>query len=237
MSAMLIHALLALILAAVDQGAMNAAAMDRWTPAREAAAPAPVPVTPVPVTPVLDLEALFDQPRPWLGREVRFTFQLAELPEQWNPFMTRFGTRDHVAARVWGDGQLLWREDEFASPLGLVFASRGSAAASVLAEAGRYQRFTARARVVEVFAGDPWAELIELVPESRAVVEGSILHAGRALRLMAAGDWQLAREDLVRASAAALPDHAREELHRLLARCDAAIAERAARRVPLEPVR
>jgi hypothetical protein len=93
------------------------------------------------------------------------------------------------------------------------------------------------ARVVEVFAGDPWAELIELVPESRAVVEGSILHAGRALRLMAAGDWQLAREDLVRASAAALPDHAREELHRLLARCDAAIAERAARRVPLEPVR
>lgn len=236
MPAMLIHALLVLLLAAADQGALEAAATAQRTPAREAAALGPVPVAPV-ASPLLDLEALFARPRPWLGREVRFTFQLAELPEHWNPFMTRFGTRDHVAARVWGDGQLLWREDEFASPLGLVFAARGSEPARVLAEAGRYQRFTARARVVEVFAGAPWAELLELVPERRAVVEGSILHAGRALRLMAAGDWQLAREDLVRAGAAALPEHAREELDRLLARCDAAIAERAARRVPLEPVR
>jgi len=175
------------------------------------------------------LEAVFEEPRAWVGRELRATFQLAALPETWNPYVTRFGTRDWVAANVWGDGQFLWLEDEHATPLGLVFARRGSPAADVLSAASPYGRYTARLGVRQVFLGRPWAEILELSPEESAVDEGTILHASRALKLMASEDWQLAREDLLRASAALLPDHARAELERLRLVCEEGLAERARR--------
>ncbi len=189
----------------------------------DAAPPAPAPVA---------LEAVFEDPRAWMGSELRATFQLKALPETWNPYVTRFGTRDWIAAEVWGDGQFLWREEEHARPLGLVFARRGSSAAEALAAARPYERFTARLAVRQVFLGRPWAEIQELTPEKLAVGEGTILHASRALKLMASGDWQLAREDLVRASAALLPAHAQAELERLRLECEAGIAERARRVIP-----
>lgn len=182
--------------------------------------------------PVVALEAVFEEPRPWVGREVRATFQLASVPETWNPYVTRFGTQDWVAAEVWGDGQFLWQEEEHASPLGLVFARRGSPAAAVLAGAAPYGRYTARLGVRQVFLGRPWAEILEIEAEELAVDEGTILHASRALKLMASGDWQLAREDLMRASAPLLPEHARAELERLQQVCEAGLAERARRVLP-----
>jgi hypothetical protein len=182
--------------------------------------------------PAAALEAVFEEPRAWVGREFRGTFQLAALPESWNPYVTRFGTRDWVAAEVWGDGQFLWLEEEHARPLGLVFARRGSPAAAVLAGASPYRRYTARFGVRQVFLGRPWAEILEIAPEERAVDEGTILHASRALKLMTSGDWQLAREDLMRASAPLLPEHARAELERLQQVCEAGLAERARRVLP-----
>jgi hypothetical protein len=186
---------------------------------------------PAPAVEGAALEAVFAEPRPWLGRRVRATFQLEALPETWNPFLTRFGTRDWVAAAVWGDGQFLWREEQHARPLGLVFARRGGPIAERLAAAETYQRFTAELEVRELFLGLPWAEVVALAPEELFVGEGAILHASRALKLIASGDWQLAREDLLRASAAPLPAHARAELERLRSLCDAGIAERARRMI------
>ena len=182
--------------------------------------------------PAAALEAVFEEPRAWVGREFRATFQVASVPASWNPYVTRFGTDDWVAAEVWGDGQFLWVEEEHAHPLGLVFARRGSAAAAVLTAACPYGRYTARFGVRQVFLGRPWAEILEIAPEECAVDEGTILHASRALKLMTSGDWQLAREDLMRASAPLLPDHARAELDRLRQVCEEGLAERARRVLP-----
>jgi hypothetical protein len=62
--------------------------------------------------------------------------------------------------------------------------------------------------------------VVELEPQKRRVDEGSILHASRALHLMAGGSWKLALADLARAAVPSLPAHALEELHRLRAECE-----------------
>ena len=224
----IVQVLLTLVLAIADQGVVRSVE----SPVRAAEPEAQASTSPAPAA--VGLEALYDDPRPWFGREVRFTFQLAELPELWNPGMTRFGARDFVAVRVWADGQLLWREADWSNPVGLVFARRGEPLAEALGAAPTYARFTARGRVVEVFLGRPWIELTELRAEGRSIGEGTILHASRALRLMASEDWQLAREDLLRATAGPLPEHAREALRSLLATCEEGLRTRAARRVPVQ---
>jgi len=178
------------------------------------------------------LEEVFDDPVAWLGLEARGTFQLQELPPSWNPYLTRFGTGDWVAARIWSDGQFLWRQEEFEHPLGLIFARADTPAALALAEARPYDRFEVRLRVDQVFRGLPWAEVVELVPLPRKVDEGSILHASRALHLMAGASWKLAISDLARATVPSLPVHALDELHRLRSECEAQMfAARRSRRL------
>jgi hypothetical protein len=172
------------------------------------------------------LETVLEEPAAWLGRGVRFTFQFHSAPASWNPYLTRFGTRDFVSAVAWSDEQLLWEVDEHEHPRALVFARRGSASGETLQKAPVYGRYEAVGRVVQVFMGHPWIEVsaLERLPEE--IGEGAILHATRALRSMDQGEWKLALEDLVRAEASNLPPRARAELERLRAHCEDARAER-----------
>jgi hypothetical protein len=173
-----------------------------------------------------ELETLLEEPAAWLGRSVRFTFQFHSAPASWNPYLTRFGTRDYVAAVAWSDAQLLWDVDEHDHPRALVFARRGSASGSTLSAAPLYGRYEAVGRVVQVFMGHPWIEVeqVERLPEE--IGEGAILHASRALRSMDQGEWRLALEDLTRAEASNLPPRARAALVRLRERCEEARTER-----------
>jgi hypothetical protein len=54
---------------------------------------------------------------------------------------------------------------------------------------------------------------------SEEVGEGCVLHATRAVELMAQQQWKLAIEDLDRALASNLPERARDELARLQQSC------------------
>lgn len=175
---------------------------------------------------------LQEQAPRWLGRRVRFSFQFESSPPSWNPYLTRFGTQDYVAAMGWGDDQFLWRAEEFEAPRVLVFARRGTPAAQTLAGAHTYSRFEVVGRVSQIFLGLPWIEVesAERLPQETG--EGAILHASRALRAMEGGDWSRALEDLARAEISNLPDAARAELARLRAICE---AERQARKLPVIP--
>jgi hypothetical protein len=166
----------------------------------------------------------------WLGARVRFTFQFQDSPPVWNPYLTRFGTNDYVGAVGWGDDQLLWRAEDFGAPCVLVFARRGTPAATLLDAARTYSRFEVVGRVSQVFLGLPWIELetAERLPQETG--EGAVLHASRALRAMEAGDWGRALEDLARAEISNLPPLARDELARLRSICE---AEREARKLPV----
>jgi hypothetical protein len=201
--------------------------------------PSAAPADPPQEAPVprMSLEEVFADPVPWLGREFRTAFQVHSTPSSWNPYLTRFGASDYAAARVWGDGQFLWEVDVFENPLGLVFARRGAGADAQLAAAEPYARFEATLRVRQVFLGQAWTEIVELHPLRRQVGEGTILHAGRALHLMAGDSWKLALEDLHRAAIPSLPRHALGELERLSKICAEQVATRAARRIPIPPIR
>lgn len=166
----------------------------------------------------------------WMGRRVRFTFQFQSAPDDWNPYMTRFGTRDYAAAIGWGDDQILWRSEDFAAPSVLLFARRGTPAAELLAEGQTYARYEVVGRVGQVFLGLPWIEIEQLTRLPEETGEGAILHVSRALRSMESGDWTRALEDIARAEVSNLPAAAREELARLRTRCEDA---RAARKLPL----
>jgi hypothetical protein len=183
--------------------------------AQELATPASVP-----------LETLLDEPAAWLGRTVRFAFQFHSAPESWNPYMTRFGTRDYVGAIAWCDEQLLWDQDEFENPRALLFARRGTEVGAVLADGSVYGRYEAVGRVAQVFLAHPWIEVTSLERLPEEIGQGAILHATRALRSMDRGDWSLALEDITRAEASNLPPRAREALGRLRARCETARDEK-----------
>ena len=161
-----------------------------------------------------------------IGQRVRFTFQFESAPRDWNPYLTRFGTREYSAAVGWGDGQLLWQPEEFANPTVLLFARRGSDASAVLEGGRTYTRYEVVGRVVQVFLGLPWIEVESAQRLPEETCEGAILHVTRALRFMANQQWNHALDDLARAEVSNLPAPAREELARLRVQCQLALEAR-----------
>jgi len=172
------------------------------------------------------LETVLDKPAAWLGRTVRFTFQYHSAPESWNPYLTRFGTRDYVAAIAWCDDQILWDVDEFDNPRALLFARRGTEVGAALEGARVYGRYEAVGRVTQVFLDHPWIEIVHLERLPEEIGEGAILHATRALRSMDRGEWRLALQDITRAEASSLPPRARESLARMRQQCVSARGRR-----------
>ena len=170
---------------------------------------------------LVTLAPICAEPPSFLGRELRFRFQFESELATWNPYLTRFGSDDYRAMRVWSDEQMLWRREDWDAPLAVLFVRRGGDAAKALDHAPKYARFEVVGRVRQVFLGLPWIEIERaerLVPE---IGEGALLHASRALQLMAAEHWQLAGEDLDRALIGNLPEPARAELLRLRDDCKA----------------
>jgi hypothetical protein len=159
------------------------------------------------------------EPGRWLGARVALVVQLRELRFDWEPFTTRFGPRQWLGARAWGDEQFLWRREEFDDPCATLFARRGSPAAAGLERARAYERIELTGTVREALLGEPWIEIESVEPTLEQVGEGTIVHAARALACIESGAWQLAVESLQRAVVPRLPAHAAAELERLAAEC------------------
>jgi hypothetical protein len=147
-------------------------------------------------------------PGRFLGHEVRFRLQFRSLVEDWDPFLSRFEPGRWLALEVWPDELLTWDESVFEAPVGRIFLRRGGGFEPLARRARTYQRFEAHARVREVFLGEPWIELLELVPLEGEVGDGTILHVTRARELAAEGQLGLALDQYERARAAPLPPHA-----------------------------
>src|SRR5262245_7347143 len=156
----------------------------------------------------LPLGELLADPGRHLGDEVRFTLQFRGLVDDWNPYLSRFGPTRWLALEVWPDEQFTWNRATFDTPVRRLFVRRGGGFEPLARRARTYQRFEARARVREVFLGEPWLELLELVPIEGEVGEGTILHVTRARELLFKGQFSLALEQYERARAAPLPPHA-----------------------------
>jgi hypothetical protein len=154
------------------------------------------------------LEELRSGPGRFLGHEVRFRLQFRALVEDWDPFLSRFEPGRWLALEVWPDELFTWDESVFRAPVGRLFLRRGGGFEPLARRARTYQRFEAHARVREVFLGEPWIELLELVPLECEVGEGTILHVTRARELAGEGQFALALDQYERARAAPLPPHA-----------------------------
>ncbi len=156
-------------------------------------------------------------PSRFLGAEVSFTLQFQHTIEDWNPFFSRFGPADWLGFSAWPDERFTWDPDVFDDPASRLFVKRGSAAARLLSQARTHARFEAHGRVRELFLGQPWIEIDELVSLPSEVGEGTILHVGRARELAAEGQWEFALEQYERAKAAPLPLHALGAIEREIA--------------------
>lgn len=174
-------------------------------------------------TAVMPLGLLQSRPLAHLGQQLRCVFQVQSVPESWNPYVTRFGTRDYRALSVWTDEQLLWDRAQFDKPFGLVFVRRGGDAEELLAQAKPYQRYEVTAEVAQVFLGRPWLAITSARRLGQEVGEGTVIHTARAIALFTQEHYELALEDLDRALAPEnLPQAALDELQRLKAECKAA---------------
>lgn len=174
--------------------------------------------------PIVSWQDLCDRPSRWLGKKIRLRFQYQGRVDDWNPYLTRFGSRRYGAIQAWSDEQLPWVKSEFDAPIVRVFFPRGESCASVLDQAQVNGRYEVTAMVREVFLDVPWTELLEVVPLSERIGEGTIIHAGKALELMQRSDWKLAELEIEQAITDSLPPPARAELERLRAECRAAAA-------------
>ena len=165
----------------------------------------------------VELGVLRADPLARLGRRVAFVLQLDHVQERFDPWLSRFGPADWLAVSAWPDEAFVWEPEVFADPAPRLFVRRGTRAAAWLRPGERYRRFEAIGIVREVFLGEPWIELEGVRPLPDKVVEGAILHVGRAQAFLAEGSFALAEEQLLRALDAPLPTHAASEIERLRA--------------------
>jgi hypothetical protein len=147
-------------------------------------------------------------PARFLGEELRIQLQFRALVEDWNPYLSRFEPARWLALEGWPDEAFTWDERVFRAPFARLFVRRGGGFEPLARRARTYQRFEVHARVREVFLGQPWLEILELVPLEGEVGEGAILHVTRARELAAEGSFTLALEQYERARAGPLPPHA-----------------------------
>lgn len=174
--------------------------------------------------PIVTWQDLCDRPSRWLGKKVRVRIQYQGRVDDWNPYLTRFGSRRYAAIQAWSDEQLPWVRADFDAPVVRLFFPRGEACAGALDQALVNNRYEVTAIVREVFLDVPWTEVLEVVPLPGRIGEGTIIHAGKALDLMKKSDWKLAQLEIEQAITDTLPVPARAELERLRAECREAAA-------------
>ena len=167
----------------------------------------------------ISLSALRAEPNLALGETVRFIVQLDATVEDWNPYLSRFGPGDHACFAGWSDDRFLWERAAYDDPAMRLFARHGSAAQRILAGGRRFERYELVGVVREVFLDEPWIEVESAQRLPNFVSEGTILHAARAIELLAEGHLDLAKAQLHRARGGFLPPSARAELDRLLEDC------------------
>ena len=178
----------------------------------------PAAASPADVAPALvTWRELCARPGRSLGRRVRLEVQFHARIAAWNPYLSRFGPRDHRAIGAWADEQFAWRVGDYESPAVRFFVRAESAADFAFDSARTFGRFEVTGVVREIFRGEPWIEVDAATPLSEQVTEGTVIHAARAIELANEEQWELAEAELVRALASPLPAKARVELERICA--------------------
>lgn len=158
------------------------------------------------------LSDLRRDPVAWRGKPVVLTLQFQAPLPSWRPWLTRFDESRYFGFSAWGDEQQLWHAAEFAAPGTRLFARRGTPAALALGAAPVYRRFRVTCVLRNVFEGKPWIEVLSAEPLERAIGQGTLLHAGRAIELEAEGHDAAAAEQYERALAAPAPSAMRSAL-------------------------
>lgn len=176
-------------------------------------------LSPKPVLPTVPYALLAEQPATYVGKEVRLAFQFHSLEPSWNPFVTRFAPRRYVAVRGWADEQLPWIQGEFERTPVRVFVPRNTFLEGFFRLGERHERIVVTCVTREVFAGQPWIEVLDAEASFESIPEGTVLHVGRALAFEEQEAYGLALGELDRALAAPLPMHAYDALLEIKKRC------------------
>jgi hypothetical protein len=180
--------------------------------------------TPEAAPPVVSWKTLSDHPGDWLGKTVRLRVQLQGRVETWNPYLTRFGSRQFAAVQAWADEQYPWIKAEYDAPAVRVFLRRGEACDWALEKIEPNARFEMTGIVRETFLDLPWIELQEVLPLPERITEGTLIHAGKAQQLIQERAYARAESELDQAITDDLPPLARTELERLRTLCRQAVA-------------
>lgn len=159
------------------------------------------------------------KPETFRGLTVRFTVQFHERTRFWNPFFTRFTRDEYMNFSAWGDEQPIWVESEFTNDFPLLFVDRRGSVLETFGTAEAFERYECEGIVRDLFLGMPWVEVTKAESISDRLTSGALLHAARGHRLLEAGQWTVAANELNRALSEDLPDRARVSLLKELGAC------------------
>lgn len=174
--------------------------------------------------PLTTWSELSQHPGRYANKRLRLVLQFQSRVATWNPYLTRFGTRDFNAFQFWGDEQRLWNLSEYQAVPVRLFARKRSTPDWLLESAKPYVRFEVEIIVREVFLDQAWAEIESAVRLPEQVSEGTLIHAARATELMQNRSWKLAENELEQALVGGLPAEARLALETLRDDCRRMIA-------------
>ncbi len=150
---------------------------------------------------------------------VRFPVQFVSLGKVENPFFTQFVPQQFANFYCWADEQQIWNKDQYEDIFGLLFMAKENDNVHSLYKLDVYQRMQVTGVVRNTFQGEPWIEVMDFVPMSKAVNTATLSHLHRGEALMEKRQWAKALAELSLAPSDSLPSHVMGQVHKDLALC------------------
>ncbi|MCB9833935.1 MAG: hypothetical protein H6807_15855 [Planctomycetes bacterium] len=182
----------------------------------------------------VSLETILKNPEAFRGLDVSFVIQFHKLGQIDNPYYTPFEKERYLNFSVWADGAALWEKKVFEADFAYMFIDRIAEDCQTILQAGAYERFVVTGRVVSVFRGQPWIEVVGLKGIDRKLDEPTLIRMVKAYKLKSARRFDAAAGEFKNAFGEKLPEGVQHLLHRESGLCFAAAHRYADALVPLE---
>ncbi len=182
----------------------------------------------------VSLEHILKNPEAFRGLDVTFAVQFHKLGQIDNPYYTPFEKERYLNFSVWADGAALWNKDVYENDFAYMFIDRIATECQTILNSRCYDRYIVTGRVVSVFRGQPWIEVVGLKGVEKKLDEPTLIRMVKGYKLKGARRYDAAAGEFKNANGEKLPEGIQLLLHRESGLCYAAAHRYADALVPLE---
>lgn len=180
------------------------------------------------------LETILKNPESFRGLDVSFVIQFHKLGQIDNPYYTPFEKERYLNFSAWSDAAQLWDKKAYENDFAYLFMDRIAAECQTILNSRTYDRYVVTGRVVSVFRGQPWIEVVGLTALDKQLDEPTLIRMVKGFKLKSARRFDAAAGEFKNANGEKIPASVQLLLHREAGLCYAAAHRYADALVPLE---